>query len=109
MSLLLHCGGKPATYEDIAAIPTPDRTATYTPVPYTRLINLVREEIRGYYWDYRVDRDLLELRNLADVAHIVVESALRRRESRGLHTTSDWPDSDGKWVRDTFIQRRLNV
>ena len=72
-------------------------------------INLVREEIRGYYWDYRVDRDLLELRNLADVAHIVVESALRRRESRGLHTTSDWPDSDGKWVRDTFIQRRLNV
>jgi L-aspartate oxidase len=72
-------------------------------------INLVREEVHNYYWDYRLDRDLLELRNLADVAYMVVESALRRRESRGLHTTSDWTETEPAWVRDTFLQRRLSI
>ena len=70
-------------------------------------INLVREELHAYYWDYRVDANLLELRNLADVAHLVIEAALRRRESRGLHTTLDWPQTDPKWVRDTLLERRL--
>ena len=70
-------------------------------------INLVREELHAYYWDYRVDADLLELRNLADVAHLVIEAALRRRESRGLHTTLDWEETNPKWVRDTLLERRL--
>lgn len=44
-SLILHCGGKPATFEQVAAIPMPERTATYTPVPYARLINMVRSHL----------------------------------------------------------------
>jgi len=72
-------------------------------------VDLVREEIHSYYWDYSVDAELLELRNLADVAHLVIEAALRRRESRGLHTTMDWPETDPGWVRDTFLERRLVI
>jgi L-aspartate oxidase len=54
-----------------------------------RRLELLREEIRQYYWDTRVNRDLLELRNIAEVASLVVECASRRRESRGLHYTLD--------------------
>ncbi len=68
---------------------------------------LVREEIRTYYWDFRLTGDLVELRNLATVASLVVESALRRRESRGLHYNTDFPRSDVRFLRDTVQQRRL--
>ena len=44
-SLILHCGGKAATYEDVCAVETPKATATYSPVPYADLIDLVRSEI----------------------------------------------------------------
>ncbi len=69
-------------------------------------IALVKEEIRTYYWDFRLTSDLIELRNLATVAGLVVEAALRRRESRGLHTTLDFPETDPRWVRDTWLRRR---
>jgi L-aspartate oxidase len=69
-------------------------------------IELVKEEIDAYYWDFRLTADLVELRNLADVADMVVRCALRRRESRGLHYTLDFPDADPRFVRDTVIQRR---
>ena len=68
---------------------------------------LVREEIREYYWDFKLTPDLIELRNLAIVAELVVESALRRRESRGLHYTSNYPESDPRFVRETIIKRYL--
>jgi len=56
-------------------------------------IRLLREEIDEYYANFRITRDLLELRNLVDVASLIVESALCRRESRGLHFSQDYPDT----------------
>ncbi len=70
-----------------------------------RRIALLQEEIAEYYWKYFVTRDLLELRNIATVAQLVVECAASRRESRGLHTTTDFPDVDPKFARDTVVKR----
>jgi L-aspartate oxidase len=67
-----------------------------------RLENLTAE-IQEYYWGYLVTRDLLELRNLADVARLIVACAQERKESRGLHYTLSWP---GKLEpRDTVLVR----
>ena len=70
-----------------------------------RRIALLQEEIAEYYWKYFVTRDLLELRNIATVAQLVVECAASRRESRGLHFTINHPDVDSKFARDTVIKR----
>jgi L-aspartate oxidase len=56
-------------------------------------IRLLKEEIDEYYAHFRITRDLLELRNLVDVASLIVNSALSRRESRGLHTSQDFPET----------------
>jgi L-aspartate oxidase len=56
-------------------------------------IALLRDEIHEYYANFKVSRDLLELRNLVDVASLIVESACARRESRGLHYSRDWPET----------------
>ncbi|MCC9598018.1 L-aspartate oxidase [Rubrivivax sp. JA1055] len=56
-------------------------------------IKLLRDEIDDYYANFRVTRDLLELRNLVGCAELIVRSALRRHESRGLHFSRDFPDT----------------
>ncbi len=59
-------------------------------------IALLKEEIDEYYANFRITRDLLELRNLVDVAALIVNSALARKESRGLHYSLDYPDTLAK-------------
>ncbi|GHB94751.1 L-aspartate oxidase [Cerasicoccus arenae] len=57
----------------------------------TRISNL-QQEIMEYYWNYKVEPDFLELRNLIQLAELIVDCALQRKESRGLHYTLDYPD-----------------
>jgi L-aspartate oxidase len=70
-----------------------------------RRVRNVRREIRQYYLEYVITAELLELRNLAAVAELIIRSAGERRESRGLHYTLDYPEpyADGR-IADTRIQ-----
>lgn len=70
-------------------------------------LRLIQEEIRDYYWRYRVTEELAELRNLATVAEMVIACASRRLESRGLHYNRDHPQSDPQWQRDSIIRKNL--
>jgi L-aspartate oxidase len=70
-----------------------------------RIANL-QSEIHQYYWDFVVTSDLLELRNIATAAELIIESALRRPESRGLNYNLDYPNTDPAWAqRDTILRR----
>jgi L-aspartate oxidase len=69
-----------------------------------RLRNLAAE-IQEFYWNFKVTTDLLELRNLVTVASLIVDSALLRRESRGLHYTLDHPKSDDRYLLPTVLRK----
>ncbi|NCY21081.1 L-aspartate oxidase [bacterium] len=66
-------------------------------------LRLLQQEVQEFYWNFRVTADLLELRNLALCAFLIVESALRRHESRGLNANADYPKQQKK-AKDTLIR-----
>jgi L-aspartate oxidase len=71
----------------------------------TRLRNL-QNEIQEFYWNFKITADLLELRNLATAASLIVDCAISRKESRGLHYTLDYPGHDDeKFLHDTLLRR----
>jgi len=65
-------------------------------------IKLLRKEIAEYYSNYKVSNDLIELRNLSDVAQLIIRSAMARKESRGLHYSLDYPKLK-PFARDTVL------
>jgi L-aspartate oxidase len=67
-------------------------------------INLLLDEIDQYYWDFKIEKNLVELRNLATVAKIIIVSAISRKESRGIHYNLDFPDKS-EMSRSTTIRR----
>ena len=69
-----------------------------------RRLKLITDEIENFYKRTKVVEGLIELRNLATVANLIVRSALSRKESRGLHFTTDYPNRDDHhWLHDTVI------
>jgi L-aspartate oxidase len=67
-------------------------------------INMLQDEINQYYWDFKIEKNLVELRNLATVAKIIIVSAISRKESRGIHYNLDYPDKS-EMSRPTNIKR----
>jgi L-aspartate oxidase len=70
-----------------------------------RRIEIIQKEIRDYYWDFKVEADLIELRNIATVAELIIQCAAHRKESRGLHYTLKYPQrDDNRWQKDTILR-----
>jgi len=69
-----------------------------------RRLELLRQEIGDYYGNFRVSSDLIELRNLLQVGELIVHCARKRKESRGLHFTRDYPETRPEMARDTIVR-----
>jgi L-aspartate oxidase len=71
-----------------------------------RRVRMIQEEIDDYYWDFLITSDLIELRNIATVAELIIRCALKRKESRGLHYNTDYLEKDDiHWKQDTLIRK----
>ena len=72
-------------------------------------IRMLRQEIEKYYWNFLLTPDLIELRNLASVAEMIIDCAMARHESRGLNYNLDYPPSstENEVPRDTIIRKPL--
>jgi len=70
-----------------------------------RRINLLKDEINDYYWDFKITNNLIELRNISTVAELIIKSARLRKESRGLHYNIDYPEKDdANFLKDTVLR-----
>lgn len=84
--------------------------STYRLKRALRRIKMMKDEIKEFYDRTKVSVDLLELRNLVTVAYIIIKSAMKRKESRGLHYMLDYPFRDDKnFKKDTIIYKRIKI
>jgi L-aspartate oxidase len=76
---------------------------------FARIEN-IQKEIRDYYWGFKVETGLIELRNIAMVAELIIKCAQHRKESRGLHYSIDYPQrNDEHWQKDTVLKRPFAI
>jgi len=69
-----------------------------------RRIDMIIGEIEEYYRNFTITTNLLELRNIATVAEVIIECSRLRKESRGLHYNLDYPERDDvNWIKDTVV------
>jgi L-aspartate oxidase len=68
-----------------------------------RRLEVIASDVQSDYWRFLLSRDLIELRNLVRVAQLIVRCAEMRKESRGLHTTIDYPESSDEYLKDTVL------
>jgi L-aspartate oxidase len=68
-----------------------------------RRIDLIQREINEYYWNYKVTKDLIELRNITTVAKLIVQGSRLRKESRGLQYNIDYPETRTEFKKDTIL------
>lgn len=73
-----------------------------------RRIDTLQQEIQEYYWNFTVTPNLLELRNIAMVAELIVRCARKRKESRGLHYNIDFKNTSDEWKKLNVVQKRIS-